>query len=356
MKIWLVIALLTLPVLSWPAVGEETGETIITETVEGEEVAPQHDDDDPINWVDTSHAYATDSAQALTEWMDEFFGDPSYELDQAESHMRLQWRNSWDQDDGYKTKLRLRGKLQLPKVSKRLNLVFFGESSEDIVTDENSQEGRAGLLYNVNERSRSRLDLTLTGGTGSIRPGARYRNKGPLGENYYYRYTQRLEWDNDDGLHTTGQLNFDRALSDTRLVRLSNRIIYGEETLGTEWRSTLSHSHRQRAVHNGDRVLSYFASVEGYTDPSWIENYQAGLVYRRQIYRKFLYMEIQPSYLFRKRLDDDNRNGAWNVLLRFEIALHRDLRRVTSSSQRVSPLSSRPVASSGQRFHSPPTP
>jgi hypothetical protein len=36
-----------------------------------EPLTEEIDDKLPINWVDSSHAYATDSAQALTEWMDE---------------------------------------------------------------------------------------------------------------------------------------------------------------------------------------------------------------------------------------------------------------------------------------------
>lgn len=290
-------------------------------------------DEDSINWVDTSHAFATDQAQALTEWMDEFFGDPNYELEKAESQVRLQWRNSWDQQDNYNTKLRLGGKLQLPKISQRLNLVFSGEDG-DVVTDDRADDNSAGLLYNVNDKSRQRLDLTLNLNSSGLRPGVRYRNKGPISDDYYYRYTQRLEWENDEGFYTTSQLNLDYALSQWRLVRLSNRIIYGEETLGAEWRSILSHSRRRPSEHGDQRVVSYFAAIEGFSDPTLIESYRAGMVFRRQVYRKFMFVELEPSYIFRKRIEDDNRDGVWSIRLRFEVFLTRDLRSTTSSVSR----------------------
>ena len=68
--------------------------------------------DPDITWVDSSHAYATNQAQALVEWMDAFFGDQTYNLEQAESYLRLEFIEDWDQDDGNKFKVRLRGKVQ----------------------------------------------------------------------------------------------------------------------------------------------------------------------------------------------------------------------------------------------------
>ena len=128
MKIWLVI-LLAIPVISW-------GEPLVPGNqdleIEGWQAPTANDPNNvPINWVDTSHAYATNQTQALTQWMDNFFGDPNYDIEKAESLVRLEWVNDWDQEDNYNTKLRLRGKLQLPKVSKRLNLVFSGEDGDE---------------------------------------------------------------------------------------------------------------------------------------------------------------------------------------------------------------------------------
>ena len=130
----------------WATASAALADELSTETVEktGPSIAGAEEED--LNWVDEGHAFATDSAQALTEWMDGFFGEPTYDLERAESQIRLQWRNSWDEDDDYKTKLKLRGKLQLPRISQRLNLVFSGEDGDNIVTDEGERDS-AGLQF-----------------------------------------------------------------------------------------------------------------------------------------------------------------------------------------------------------------
>ena len=327
MKIWLIALFLTAPVLAWSA--PETKAEKKDEIEGWEAAAPQRAEESPINWVDSSHAYATDQAQALTEWMDSFFGDPNYDLEKAESLLRLEWTNSWDEEDDHNAKLRLRGKLQLPRVSKRLNLVFSGEDGDELTEDERSQEDRVGLLYTVAEQRRSRVDLGLGINTSGLRPGIRYRNQGPITELYRYRFTQRVQWEDDEGFYTTGQINLDRALSESSLVRWSNRVIYGEESEGAEWRTRLSLNQRRRPLRKKHQMaVSYFGTIDGVTDPSHTKNYRLGVLVRRQVYRRFLFVEVEPSYNWRRREKEDNREGVWAIELRFEIALERDLRRM----------------------------
>ena len=284
-------------------------------------------EDAPINWVDTTHAYATDRAQALTEWMDNFFGDPNYDLEKAESLLRVVWRNEFDQSDGYNTKVRLRGKLQLPKISKRLNLFFGGEDGDDLSNDERKSEDRAGLLYTIDQRKRSRVDLTLGFSSEGFKPGVRYRNQGPLYEDSSYRFTQQVEYRDNKGYFTTGELNFDKALTRADLLRFSNEAVYGEKTEGTEWQSALI-LYQRRSLHKKDpRVFAWFGSINGVTDPAYVKNYRLGVLFRRQLYRPYLFVELQPSYNFRKHRDDDERREAWSLELNFEVALERDLRR-----------------------------
>jgi len=319
----LVLLIVTLPAWGGAAVIEPSREV----TGLQEEVVRDEAEDAPINWVDSTHAYATDQAQALTEWMDNFFGDPNYDLEKAESLVRVVWRNEFDQSDGYNTKVRLRGKLQLPRISKRLNLFFGGEDGDDLSNDERKSEDRAGLLYTVDQRKRSRVDLTLGFSSEGFKPGVRYRNQGPLYEDSSYRYTQQVEYKENKGFFTTGELNLDRALSSKKLLRFSNQGVYGENTEGTEWQSALI-LYQRRSVHKTDpRVFAWFASINGVTSPSYVKNSRLGVLFRRQLYRPFLFVELQPSYNFRKNRNDDERRGAWSFEINFEVALERDLRR-----------------------------
>jgi hypothetical protein len=66
--------------------------------------------------------------------------------------------------------------------------------------------------------------------------------------------------------------------------------------------------------------------VNGVTDPkSYVKNYRLGVLFRRQVYRKFLFLEVEPAYNYRKQHADEKRQFAWSIALRLQIALERDL-------------------------------
>ncbi len=333
-KIWL-ITLLLWPVL---ALGEARtlAETRQTDEVGAPELdaVQEHPENPPITWVDSSHAYATHQVQALTVWMDNFFGDPTYDLEKPDSLVRLDLQNSWDEEDGHKARARLRGKLHMPRISKRLNLLFSGEDGDELGADERKEStDLIGVQYSLGELNRSRVDLTLDAGTWDLRPGIRYRNQGPISKQVGYRYTQQLEYKEEEGFYSTAEVNLDRVLDENSLLRWSNRLIYGEETDGEEWQTQLSLGQRQRPLHKKHQfVIGYFGSIEGVTDPDYIQNYRMGMVFRRQVYRPFLFAELEPSYNLRRDSAEQSRSGAWNIILRFEIVLQPSLVRSWKSS------------------------
>ncbi len=310
MKFWIVAALLGAPVM---ALAQD-------ETNEIKEPA--------ITWVDDSHAYATNKAQALTQWMDNFFGDPLSDLEQAESFLRLQLIDDWEQEDGHDFKVRLRGKVQLPKVSQRLNLVFAGEETEGLDEDEARQEDTISLQYNVVDGKKSRFDLTLGWASSNVRPGIRFRNEDTMGQHSSYRFLERVQWEDGEGFFSTTQLDLYRALDNDNLLRWSNRIKYGEETDGTEWRSKLSLSQRYLKDSKRPIATNTFLAINGVTQENkFTKNYKLGFLFRRQIYRDFLFIELEPAINYRRREFEDNRDIVWGLVVRLEVALEKDLRR-----------------------------
>jgi hypothetical protein len=286
----------------------------------------------PINWVDSSHAYATNQAQSLTMWMDDFFGDPDYTLEQAESWARLELEDDWDQEDGHDGGLRLRGKVLLPKISTRVALVFAGEESESGDPADREFEDRVGLQLNVLDSDRSRFDATLSVGSGKLKPGVKYRNEGAIDKVYSYRYVHRLQYEDGEGFFTIPDLDLNRVISDYSVMRWSNRFAWGERTDGVEWRSRVS--MRQRIFPNSEKpvAMNYFLSLNGVTRPdSYVKNYRLGFLWRRNVYRDFLFVELEPAYNLRRRLYEDERDGVWSMAVRLEISLERDLARSFSS-------------------------
>jgi hypothetical protein len=293
-----------------------------------EEIKEENIEED-INWVDDSHAYVTDQAQALTEWMDEFFGDPTYDLEKAESLLRLELIDDWESDDGHDLKVRLRGKLQLPKVSRRLNLVFSGEDSDFQDESDRSVEDTVGLQYELREGGRSRVDLTMGLASGNLRPGVKYRNEAPIDDRHSYRFVERLQYEDGEGFYSISQLDLNRVRDQDSVWRFSNRGIWGEHTDGVEWRTRLALRKRYNTEAKRPFAINYFSAIRGVTRPdSFVKNYRLGVTWRRQIYRDFLFMELEPAINYRRRNLDEDRDIVWGFVVRFEIALERDLRRV----------------------------
>jgi hypothetical protein len=337
-KIWLITLLLCTPLL---ALGDNEAEELGEEIIDGWQGDLPADPNEPAgDWMDSSHAYATEQAQALTQWMDDYFGEPNYELEAAQSFLRLDFTTDWDQDDGINNKVRLRGKVQLPKVSRRLNLVFSDESGDDFVADrdERKLDDNVGLVYEVAEDKRSRFDLTLGLNWNRVRPGVRYRFQDGFAEVYTYRLTQRVQYENSEGFYATSQAELNRALGENTFLRWNNRAVYGEETRGTEWLSRFSLFERRQSL-SGKRKLgiNYFAAVNGFTDPSYTKNYRVGILFRRQLYKKFLFLELEPAYNYRKENEDAKRQFAWSIGLTLQIALERDLARKKNKKKRIDP-------------------
>ncbi len=173
MKIWLLAIILA---VSAVAEGQSAEDKKARDSLGGREASAPADPNEPEHWLDSSHEYATGQAQALTEWMDSFFGEPDYEVELPESLLRLDFTTKWDQEDGNNNNVRLRGKLRLPGLSERLNLVFSDDSGDDLNLDDRSNNGRnldsgVGFLYEVSQTKRSRVDLTARAELGRPAPG-----------------------------------------------------------------------------------------------------------------------------------------------------------------------------------------
>ncbi len=279
-----------------------------------------------VNWVDDSHAYMTNQAQSLTEWMDEFFGDPEYNLEQAESLLRLELIDDWETEDGHDFKIRLRGKVQLPKISRRLNLVFSGEESDLDDEEDRRVDDEIGLQYEVREGSRSRLDLTMGISGSKPKPGIKYRNEGPIDDKHSYRFIERVQYSDKEKFFTITQGDLNRVIDDNNVLRWSNRAIWGERTDGVEWRTRLSLRQRLDPEARRPIALNYFAAISGETEPSsYVKNYRLGVLWRRQVYRDYLFVELEPAYNYRRKEFEEHRRSVWSMVVRLEIALQRDL-------------------------------
>lgn len=277
-------------------------------------------------WVDSSHRFATDRTMALTRWVDSFFGDMDGDAEIAESRLRLKITADWDERLGTENRVSVGGKVNLPRLADRVDLVFRGDDPDELVPgdEDDPSQSQVGLQVMLDESASGnhRTDFTVGLSGAGPKPGVKYRYKTLWGPNTSFRFSQRAQYDFDDGGFATTKLDIDYALSRRSLIRTQNRVLYGENSDGAEWSSNIG-VVRQWAVENGfERAAYLYAGIRGHTEPdSYRENYQVGLRLRAQAIREFLFFELEPT--LNQRIDAPNlpREIAWAVEARVELLL-----------------------------------
>lgn len=284
--------------------------------------------DDAPHWVDTGHLYATNRAQAIAQWMDDFFGAELRDAERADTFIRAIVTDDWDQRDGHDFRVRLRGQINLPKISERIDLVFSGEETEQTLTEEErSSENDIGVRVNFRDGRRSRLDATLSLRSGpALLPGVRYRYQLPLTGNSWARVTQRLQYNTAEGYRSQTNFDINRALSDHSLVRWGGRVRYREERGYWDWNTGISYRRWMDDHEQYPSAIEYYVAMSGRDTPeTFATNYRIGALYRRQFFRDYLFLEIEPNYNWRRDTFEEQRAGVAGIVFRLEIMLDDDL-------------------------------
>jgi len=288
-----------------------------------DEVIESRDD-----WLEGGKDAVARKANEMTQWVDNFFGNDERDLEQAESRLRLRTIYNWDERLDNEVKFRLGGKVSLPQISKRLDLVFRGEDMDDFGDDgvEDPSEDRIGLQYQVGPKDirKHRFDLTVGFGSSGPKPGVKYVYQDAFAEDLNFRFTQRFTYDYDLGEGGYGSSRFvlDKALRERELIRAYTRFLYGEKTDGTEWSSSLSYARGWQGDSGRVGATWVYVGADGQTEPyDFVKNYKVGARFRRQAYRDWLFWEIEPSYNWRVDEPYFDREGAWRIELRLEFLL-----------------------------------
>lgn len=329
MKFWLSIIATIIPMLSSSAfsdeaVGQPRHDVQISST-EQAELGPNKNH----SWLDKSHAYASRSTDTLANWIDNFFGVPRADLEAASTSLRLLIENEWEEGEGNDDNVRLRGKVHLPRINKRLSLIFTDDEDGDseqvdpgisAVTGK-KENTKVGLQYNLQDKKRSRLDFSL-GIRSSLRGKAniRYRYEVPWSERLTNRFTETLYFIDGEGFGVRSRYELDRVIDKNRLLRWANNAKFSEDTDGVNWSTRLLLGERL----NNKTAVSYFVWTGGKTRPDYLTtSYGFGLRYRREFLRPWLFYELEPAYAWKREEVEDSREGVALFTARIEINLER---------------------------------
>jgi len=291
-------------------------------------VAPAADN----GWVDRTHSRIERDLFDTVVWFDRFFGDERMVVtERPESFLR--WMNDlrWDEEEHFSFRSTVRASLRLPRLRKRWRLVVSGETRGDpnAVTPEDpgnpglniASRVRAGsteLVYDILRTPRSTLDVGA-GVRVKIPPDAfvrtRFQHARPLALSTLGRFTAIAYWDARDGLGESNQVDLERRLAPPTLLRWSNSFEIKEKNNGWTWGTELSLLHKL----SPKSAITFAAGASGSTRPAWIaQNYRVLARYRRNVWRKWLFLEGEPDIHW-PRKEDGSRKPVWGATLRVEI-------------------------------------
>ncbi len=281
-------------------------------------------------WVDKSHSYIVNRADSLAGWMDNFFGDVRAEQEAPYSTLRLRWEPEWDEAKKFNSDIKLRGKVYLPQLNERVSLLFSDEDDnptghDDLLIDRQDSPQDLSLQYNAKQKERYRIDFRVgLRSTLNLKTSVRYKYEYPLQENLLGTFSEEVLYLGGDGLASKTRMELDKILSDELILQWHNKVGWAQDVDGLDWNSSLSLDKKL----SDKKAFGYFVGLEGKTKPErYVTNYVAGVRYRQNIYRPWLFIEIQPSYRWFKDLPEDNREGAAVILFRLEAAFQKDLGR-----------------------------
>ena len=271
-----------------------------------------------LRWVDQSHAMISRGLCWPTRWFDGFFGNPDDEIRaSAGTYLSITMGQRWQEHDADGQRLSYSSRISLPGLQRRLSLVFSSEDEEvtdRFASDEEEEETafRAGLRWAVRTTERMDLDADATL-TSDVRPlfRVRYRQRWPITEHWALRFSETLTWRDPQGMASRTQFDFSRPLTSRSVLRLDTRTDWSEERFPEQgWyvRQTISVSTRL----NQRSALLYQVLTDGVTRPEpEAERYLASVRYRRNVWRPWLFYEIEPFVLWSREFDFEPSRGLW---------------------------------------------
>ncbi len=292
-------------------------------------------------WIDQGHAFVEHRIFAPILRLDRFFSDErEIEAERAQSFLR--WRSEVRvAEDLSRPQFTtgVRATLRLPGLNKRLarlRVVIAGETRDAVsslfprrpggpITPEGDElgGGDAGLRFYLWDTLASHADLG-GGFLVQLPPGVygrlRLRWAFPVGKLFLTRYATTGFWRTDQRFGTTGAAEAERLLPRALVARVAGQATLSEVSRGVEWVA-------EAAVlwSAGERLGAQVGAAMGGATrlPVAVERYRIYTRLRRDIYRRWLFVELEPELAWPWTDDPSStrqgRHRAWGVGFRLEV-------------------------------------
>jgi len=278
-----------------------------------------HSQPDSAGILDSAFSYVNARLCEPAVWFDNFFVDDRTDED-ANAGSIVRWTNDFTyvEAKGYEFKTRFKARFHLPKVTKRLKVVFESDDEDDLrdLFPQNSSDAESTLAmrYDWLSNARSSFNVKLT-----AKPGieGRFSYTYPMSEDMVFRATQKI-YQRKRVTGESTEVDLDYSISPDFLFRWSSFASYEDDIKGWELGTGFT-LYQHISDH---QALSYQISTTGTNRPfHYIPNTHVSITYRQSFWRPWLFYEVIPEYNW-NREEDTQREGEAKATLRLEVLFH----------------------------------
>ncbi len=258
--------------------------------------------------LDRVHRTLSTRLVKTTDAVDRFFGDERLDDDAEVAQIRVRFDGVVAERGETASRVRVRTRLPFPRTKGRFQLAvdsliedtqILNRSESDDTEEAESFAGVRTVLF-AGRKGLAFLDL---GGRirGSIEPevAIKAERRGELGA-WRWRAFQSGFWNQDDEFGELTRLDLDRAVGDSLLVRARTRGLWSETSQGVEHSSSLGAVY----IVGSKTAVSIGGAMSGHTGPGWtIDGWSAEVRVRRQLHRRWVFLEIAPGASFPRERD-----------------------------------------------------
>lgn len=265
------------------------------------------------NW-DLWHERISSNVTASARHLDNYFADEKLDEENNGTRIKLSLGVRYEQkDEEVKAITRANLRLQLPRTSKRLKLVFEDLVESDdpdrpgaIIDDVGDSRPDAALRYQL--RKKKRYDLDLDAGVRSSSQQVFLRLRGDrrfeVSDRLKFRLTESVRWFSRDGWVSLTQLDIDQLVAGDILLRSRSELEWAEERRGVRPMQTFS----VYKPFSQKRAIRWDVGGDWPESPGPEETrYYTSLTYRRMIFADWIFLEITPGVEFPQTHDYDGK-------------------------------------------------
>ena len=285
---------------------ENQPETPVSEEAESEQEGVEATE--KTSRLDAHKKRVDTGVQRASQWVDQFFNDPAYEAEAANSQIRIRPELYYRDEQGAKAKLRFRARFNLPNLGRRVSLVAGVDDESggfDDSVDDASDDGIIGLQFFTKESSRWNTSITVGVKFNEFAffAGPRVRYQDVLGEKGSYRFTQTVRWQTNNAWQINTRLDLNRIISKRFFFRQTfDGRWRGEKAEEEGYRTRVSSFLTQRLGQQSG--LQYEFSTIFHTRPdTHVDKYTVALRFRKRTKHEWLYYEIVPQLSFENEFD-----------------------------------------------------